>query len=143
MEFTIGMSVRYIGQIARYFRKVGMVVGFYPNGHIEVEFPGEMPVKCAAVNLEQADPDLALAKAAANFADSLAALEATRDAVECLRQARNLLVKAGANRAADKVRVAMKSAEGAVRHAEGKASRGYYQPTTAVGDGEPPMPRKR
>lgn len=40
-----------------------------------------------------------------------------RQAVEHLRQARNLLTEAGATKAVEKVRSALKSAEGAVRHA--------------------------
>lgn len=40
------------------------------------------------------------------------------DAIELLKQARTALVKAGATRAAEKVRVALKSAEGAKRHAD-------------------------
>lgn len=43
-----------------------------------------------------------------------------RNAVSKLREARDFLVLAGAGRAADKVRAALKSAEGAVRHAERK-----------------------
>lgn len=46
-----------------------------------------------------------------------------RAAVAMLRQARDLLKAAGASRAVDKVRLAMKSAEGAERHAIGMASR--------------------
>lgn len=39
-------------------------------------------------------------------------------AIECLRHARRLLRKAGCKRAAQRVRGALKSAEGAHRHAE-------------------------
>lgn len=46
-----------------------------------------------------------------------------REAESLLRRARDLLAQAGAPRAADKVRAAIKSAGGAVRHAQGKADR--------------------
>ncbi|QQS15261.1 MAG: hypothetical protein IPK81_14080 [Rhodospirillales bacterium] len=46
-----------------------------------------------------------------------------REAESMLRRARDMLIQAGAPRAADKVRAAIKSAGGAVRHAEGKAAR--------------------
>lgn len=42
------------------------------------------------------------------------------DASGYLRRARDLLARAGAKRAADKVRLALKSAEGAQRHAKSK-----------------------
>lgn len=47
----------------------------------------------------------------------------TQDAVGRLREARDLLVAAGAPRAAARVRSALKSAEGAVRNAEARTSR--------------------
>jgi hypothetical protein len=43
--------------------------------------------------------------------------ERVKAAIQLLRQARNALAQAGATKAADKVRVALKSAEGAERHA--------------------------
>lgn len=46
-----------------------------------------------------------------------------RLAVDHLRAARDLLVLAGASRAVDRVRAAITSAGGAVRHAQGKAGR--------------------
>ena len=46
-----------------------------------------------------------------------------RDAIEDLRKARNRLRYAGADKAADYVARAMKSAEGALRHAQGKRTR--------------------
>lgn len=46
-------------------------------------------------------------------------------AIRKLRKARNLLVKAGARRTADRVRKALTSAGGALRHAEGKALRPF------------------
>lgn len=45
-----------------------------------------------------------------------------RDAVDLLRQARDLLAGAGAKRAADKARLALSSAKGALRHADNKSS---------------------
>lgn len=51
------------------------------------------------------------------------AVQAARAAVEALAFARDCLKAAGADRAADKARLALSSAKGAVRHAEGKASR--------------------
>ena len=47
----------------------------------------------------------------------------TREAVEHLRQARNLLVMAGATKAAARVRFAISSANGAVRNAQCKSVR--------------------
>ena len=49
--------------------------------------------------------------------------QAASEAIAKLRQARELLSAVGARRAAQKVRLALKSAEGALRHAEGLASR--------------------
>lgn len=46
-----------------------------------------------------------------------------RHALGLLRHARNILARAGADKAADKVRRALKSAEGASRHADGKHRR--------------------
>lgn len=51
------------------------------------------------------------------------AAENCRRAVELLREARDLLVQAGAAKAANKVRLAITSTGGAIRHAEGKAIR--------------------
>lgn len=48
---------------------------------------------------------------------------ATRAAVLLLQRARDLLKVAGSERATERVRHALKSAEGAVRHADGMASR--------------------
>lgn len=53
------------------------------------------------------------------------------DAIEHLRSARDLLVTADAPRAADKVRAALKSAEGALRHAHGRQ---YRQTEAPQGD---------
>lgn len=49
--------------------------------------------------------------------------EKCRAALELLRNARDLLAEAGATRAADRVRLAITSTGGAIRHAEGKAAR--------------------
>lgn len=49
--------------------------------------------------------------------------EAARLAVEKLREARDLLIAAGASRAVDRVRLALTSAGGAVRAAEGREVR--------------------
>mgnify|MGYP001591998732 CR=1 FL=1 len=46
------------------------------------------------------------------------ACQRVQDAIHHLRQARRLLVEGGAPRAAAKVRRAMKSTEGALRHAD-------------------------
>lgn len=46
-----------------------------------------------------------------------------QDAIQHLRQARRLLVEVGAPRSAKKVRVALKSTEGALRHADRLISR--------------------
>lgn len=58
----------------------------------------------------------------ANRTEETAEAKAAR-AVDYLRQARDLLKGAGAIRAVDRVRLAITSAGGAVRHAQGKASR--------------------
>lgn len=50
-------------------------------------------------------------------------VQAARAAVAALAYARDCLKAAGAARAADKARLALSSAKGAVRHAEGKAVR--------------------
>lgn len=52
-----------------------------------------------------------------------ATVAAARLALERLREARNLLELAGAPRAADRVRLAITSAGGAVRHAESRRGR--------------------
>ena len=51
-----------------------------------------------------------------------AQVEAARRAVALLREARDLLVHAGSPRAADRVRLALTSAGGAVRHVERRSS---------------------
>jgi hypothetical protein len=55
-------------------------------------------------------------------------VENCRAALELLRNARDLLAEAGAMRAADKVRLAITSTGGAIRHAEGKAIRPPFNP---------------
>lgn len=52
------------------------------------------------------------------FVESALKLDAVREAIQHLRQARELLKVAGATRATDKVRAALSSAAGAERHAE-------------------------
>jgi hypothetical protein len=51
--------------------------------------------------------------------------DTARDAVEHLRIARNLLADMGAQKAADRVRHALKSAEGAQRHIDGLHTRAF------------------
>lgn len=53
--------------------------------------------------------------------------KSVQDAIQKLREARDLLKAAGATRAVDKVRQALKSAEGAERHANGLAVRAAAQ----------------
>ena len=54
-----------------------------------------------------------------------------RDAIDQLKLARNNLRQAGAPAALEKVRSALKSAEGAQRHAERMASSATYNETVA------------
>ena len=63
--------------------------------------------------------------------------QAASEAIAKLRQARDLLSAVGARRAAQKVRLALKSAEGARRHAEGLASRSAENPPSGSIDDVP------